>query len=354
MPIVDTLRASARASMRKGLIATSTLCLVALTGCASHQTLMTEEPIVAQITPVNLKLRQIPPPKKRIPVAVYEFQDQTGQYKEAKNYQQLSRAVTQGGAAILIKALQDAGNRQWFTVMERNRLANLLKERQIVTEMRRLYRGETRISARALPPLKHAAIIIEGGIVGYNSNVNTGGIGARYLGIGADTKYSKDEITVALRAVSTKSGEVLATVTARKTVVSVALQAGVFRFIKLDELLEGEAGITNNEPRQLAVEAAVEKAVEAMIVEGVDLGIWQFRDPDDGLNYVRTYRTGKQGLATDAMALAKASPETGRVASITTTVPRTYRPSKAKVKRPVKQKTRRLPPPYSSNESPSG
>ena len=354
MTLLDTIRASGSLQHRKSLFATAALCLLALTGCASHQTLMTEEPMIAAITPVNLKLRQIPPPKKRIPVAVYEFQDQTGQYKEAKTYQQLSRAVTQGGASILIKALQDAGNRQWFTVMERNRLPNLLKERQIVTEMRRLYRGEKRVNARTLPPLKHAAIIIEGGIVGYNSNVNTGGIGARYLGIGADTKYSKDEITVSLRAVSTKTGEVLTTVTARKTVVSVALQAGVFRFIKLDELLEGEAGITNNEPRQLAVEAAVEKAVEAMIIDGADLGIWSFRDPEAGLNYVRTYRDGHKGLSMEAQTLAKASPETGRASSITTTVPRVYRPSKAKVKRSVTQKTRRLPPPYSSTESPSG
>ena len=203
---------------RSGRIVTlaSFLGLLALSGCASDRTLMTEEPFVAKVTPANLKLRELPPPKKRIPVAVYRFQDQTGQYKEALNYQQLSRAVTQGGASILIKALQDAGNRQWFTVMERNQLDNLLKERQIVTEMRRLYRGETRVNAKALPPLKHAAIIIEGGIVGYNAKVNTGGIGARYLGIGAHTEYSKDEITVALRAVSTKTGEVLASVTARQ------------------------------------------------------------------------------------------------------------------------------------------
>ena len=313
---------------------------------------MTEAPIVAHITPVNKQLRQLPPPKKRIPVAVYDFQDQTGQYKEAKNYQQLSRAVTQGGAAILIKALQDAGDRKWFTVMERNRLANLLKERQIVTEMRRLYRSEQRVNARALPPLKHAAIIVEGGIVGYNSNVNTGGIGARYLGIGADTKYSKDEITVALRAVSTKTGEVLTTVTARKTVVSVALQAGVFRFIKLDELLEGEAGITNNEPRQLAVESAVEKAVEALIVEGVGLNIWNFRDPSEGRTYIAAYKERRDRQL--GQTIVQGKPETTRPTTISATVPRIFRPKRTKVSRPVTQKTRRLPPPYSSNEAPSG
>ncbi len=266
----------------------------------------------------------------------------------------MSRAVTQGGAAILIKALQDAGNREWFAVMERNQLPNLLKERQIVTEMRRLYRGESTVNSRILPPLKHAAIIVEGGIVGYNQNVTTGGIGARYLGIGADTKYSRDEITVALRAVSTKTGEVLASVSARKTVVSVALQSGVFRFIKLDELLEGEAGITNNEPRQLAVEAAVEKAVESLIIEGAELDIWQFANPAAGQDYIREYRKQQfDGIAQQEM-MVKAPPETQTATTIAATIPRMFRQTAKKQSNNVKAITRELPPPYTKSEKPVG
>ncbi|PLW77549.1 CsgG/HfaB family protein [Cohaesibacter celericrescens] len=336
------------------IVLASSMLFLALGGCASHNTMFTEEPIVAKITPVNMKLRELPPPSKRIPVAVYEFQDQTGQYKEAKAYQQLSRAVTQGGAAILIKALQDAGNRQWFTVVERTRLPNLLKERQIITEMRRLYRGERQINPKVLPPLKHASVIIEGGIVGYNSNINTGGIGARYLGIGADTKYSKDEITVALRAVSTKTGEVLATVTARKSVVSVALQAGVFRFIKLDELLEGEAGVTNNEPRQLAVESAVEKAVEALIVEGIELGIWNFRDPKHGHEYVERQKSQQYGAVKARPKTVKMKPETQKATTISATLPSIFRKRVTKNTKPVVKSIKRLPPTYSNSEDPVG
>ncbi|WP_157747825.1 CsgG/HfaB family protein [Cohaesibacter sp. ES.047] len=316
--------------------------------------LYTEEPIVARVTNANLKLRELPPPKKRIPVAVYDFADQTGQYREAATYQQLSRAVTQGGASILIKALQDAGNRKWFAVMERNKLPNLLKERQIVTEMRRVYRGERSVNARVLPPLKHAAIIIEGGIVGYNQNVTTGGIGARYLGIGADTKYSRDEITVALRAVSTKTGEVLASVTARKTVVSVALQSGAFRFIKLDELLEAEAGITNNEPRQLAVEAAVEKAVESMIIEGAELHVWAFADPSAGREYIQDYRQQQFDGIEQQQRMVKATPDTKQATTLAATIPRLFRAKSKSTSKNVKSTTRKLPPPPSQTEKPVG
>ncbi len=352
----DTLRirSGTKHGVGKRLAAPVLLAMITLAGCATNKSLMTEAPRVAEVSEVNLRLRNIPAPKQRIPVAVYDFKDETGQYREAANYQQLSRVVTQGGVAILIKALQDAGNRRWFTVMERNKLADLLKERQIITEMRRLYRGEEKVNASVLPPLKHAAIIIEGGIIGYNHNVQTGGLGASYLGITGDSDYSKDEITVSLRAISTKTGEVLTTVTARKTVVSVGLQASVFRYVKLDELLQAEGGFTSNEPSQIALEAAVEKAVEALIVEGVELDIWQFKDPGNGTSYVKSLKSEQYKDAKNATSPAMLPPETKNATAISTTVPRIVISQKPQPTQPVRQTTRRLPPPYSNNEEPLG
>ncbi len=338
----------------KAISASLALALVALTGCASNKTLMTEAPRVAEVNEANLHLRNIPAPKRRIPIAVYDFKDETGQYREAASYQQLSRVVTQGGVAVLIKALQDAGNRRWFTVMERNKLADLLKERQIITEMRRLYRGEENVNAKILPPLKHAAIIIEGGIIGYNHNVQTGGLGASYLGITGDSDYSKDEITVSLRAISTKTGEVLTTVTARKTVVSVGLQASVFRYVKLDELLQAEGGFTHNEPSQIALEAAVEKAVEALIIDGVKLDIWKFADPEKGSAYVQNLTQQQFEGAKEGANQSMLPPETKDATTISSTVPRIVIAKKKQELPPVKQTTRRLPPPYSNNEKPLG
>ncbi len=218
------------------------------------------QPVLTPVTKQSQSLRTLPAPTARIAVAVYDFPDLTGQYKERDNVQTLSRAVTQGGAPMLIKALQDAGERRWFSVLDRARLDDILKERQIVTEMRRIYRNEQQIDARVLPPLDHAGIIMQGGITGYDTNTMTGGLGARYLGIGADAKWQQDTVTVTLRAVSTNTGEVLSSVSIHKMIASTALQGGTFRYIALDRILEVEAGVTQNEPKQIAVQQAIEKA----------------------------------------------------------------------------------------------
>src|SRR5687768_10947753 len=163
-------------------------------------------------------LAVIPPPQRPVAIAVYGFTDQTGQFKPGEAGQQtLSRSVTQGAGSILVKALQDTGNRQWFTIVERESLRNLLNERQIIREMRERYLGERQINAKALPALLFAGVLLEGGIVGYDTNTVTGGAGAQFLGIGGRTEYRQDTVTVYLRAVSVRTGEVLTTVTASKT-----------------------------------------------------------------------------------------------------------------------------------------
>ncbi|MBX2806237.1 MAG: curlin [Hyphomicrobiales bacterium] len=218
----------------------------------------------------------MPPPERKVAIAVYKYADQTGQFKPAEGVQQLSKAVTQGATSVLIKALQDAGNGSWFMVVEREKLDNLLKERRIIADMRNVYLGERKINPAALPPLKFAGILLEGGIIGYDSNTRTGGAGARYLGVGGDVQYREDTITVYLRVISTKTGEVLLSVVAHKTIISVGIRGNAFKFIALDALLEAEAGFTTNEPAQIAVQQAIEKAVHTMIVEGAARNVWTF------------------------------------------------------------------------------
>lgn len=332
--------------------------MLSLTACSSNGTLLKETPKLAEVTESNKLLREIPAPKKRISVAVYNFSDLTGQFKESVNGNGSSSAVTQGGSSILIKALKDAGERRWFTVLERSQLANLLKERQILIEMRRLYRDEEVINAEVLPPLKHASILIEGGIVGYNSNFSTGGVGAHFLGIGADTKYAKDEVTVSLRAVSTKTGEVLVSVTVRKTVASTSLHSDVFRYVTLNKLLEVEAGITNNEPIQIAVESAIEKAVQALIVEGAQLNIWRFRNSTLGAEYITSYNKEKYGEVSVVNSDVIVKPETAAAASLTATVP--YKPQTEPLAettqtiRKIDSGQTELPPVQSTDERPVG
>lgn len=255
-------------------------------------------PVMNPITEINQSLRDLPPPSQKVVVAVYNYADQTGQFKPSETAQTLSRAVTQGATSVLIKALQDVGNGSWFTVVEREKLDNLLKERRIITQMRMAYLGEKTLNPQALPPLLFAGIIFEGGIIGFDSNIQTGGIGARLLGIGGDLKYRLDTVTIYLRAVSTKSGQVVSSVTTHKTIASVALQGGVFKFIALDKILEGEAGFTKNEPDQLAVQQAIEKAVYSMVVEGSETNVWSFADKTAQRRLYESYKDQEAASAT--------------------------------------------------------
>jgi len=314
--------------------------IAALSGCeiAPDPFFGTFEPTIVQPTPVNMQLRALPSPSHRVKVAVYDFPDLTGQYKERELVQTLSRAVTQGGSTVLIKALQDAGERSWFVVLDRAGLQDLVRERQILTEMRRQYRQETDIDPSALGPLLHSGIILQGGIVGYDTNVQTGGAGARYLGVGANAEWRVDTVTVSLRAVSTETGEVLTSTVAQKSIGSSLIQGNIFRYIALDELLEVEAGVSANEPRLIALQQAVEKAVYGMIMEGAELGVWSFQDKAAQNRMLAAYRAEELGEYA-AQARFPARPATVSAASITQTTPKPPEPVQAP--EPV---VRQLPP----------
>jgi curli production assembly/transport component CsgG len=217
-----------------------------------------------------------PPAGGPIPVAVYGFMDKTGQRKSLPNVASLSSAVTQGAESYLIKALQDAGEARWFTVLERVGLDNLIKERQMIRQARELYQGK---DARPLPPMVFAGIIVEGGIVGYDTNQLTGGTGVRLFGIGAQTQYQSDTVTVNLRTVSVATGEVLTSVTITKTVLSYLDKAGVLKFVDSGTMaVEAETGVGINESVNKAINMAVQAAVVQTIREGARKGHWSFKE----------------------------------------------------------------------------
>ena len=244
------------------------------------------------VTEASIRLRDLPPPAAPVAIAVYGYGDQTGQMKPVAptaTVAPLSRAVTQGATSILIKALQDAGSGGWFTVVERERLDNLLKERRIIADMRQRYLGEQIVNPEALPPLLFAGVLLDGGIIGYDSNTKTGGIGANYLGIGGDASYSEDTVTVYLRGTSVKTGQVLLSVVATKKILSYGLDGNAFRYVTFNRILQAEAGFTRNEPGSLAVEQAIEQAVLQFIIEGSARGIWAFRDKSFQSSIIEDY-----------------------------------------------------------------
>ena len=256
------------------------------TACQTDFLECVEEPQQIEL-PTYRKLRYLPPAEQMPVVAVYNFLDNTGQRKSQDNVASFSTAVTQDAKSLLIDALKAAGAQDdpkgtWFRVVERGLgLDNLVRERQIVRSTRESVADEEN-PPQQLQPLLFAGMILEGGIIGYDSNVETGGNGARYLGIGSTNQYRRDSVTVSLRAVSTLTGEVLLNVQTYKTILSSGQAGDVFRFFDMDtELLELESGMTQNESVTWAVRSAIEAAVLALIQQGDERGYWKIVYPEN-------------------------------------------------------------------------
>ncbi|MGV2841734.1 CsgG/HfaB family protein [Vibrio cyclitrophicus] len=220
-------------------------------------------------------LVSLPLPRGKILVSVYDFRDQTGQYKPQPN-SNFSTAVPQGGTSLLTTALIDS---QWFVPLEREGLQNLLTERKIIRAAQKKDKVVNNHGAD-LTSLSSANIVIEGGIVAYDSNIVTGGAGAKYLGIGGSGQYRTDQVTVNLRAVDVRTGQVLLSVTTSKTISSHEIGFGAFRFVDYKELLEVEMGYSQNEPVNIAVMSAIDAAVIHLIVKGMKRGMWSPGDPN--------------------------------------------------------------------------
>ena len=252
--------------------------VLALSGLAGACTpigqkpLLTSRPQIGPLTSTESRLVGLAPPTRPISIAVYEFPDLTGQHRPNEAYADYSRAVTQGAATIVVESLKSAGKGAWFDVAERTQLANLLRERQLIQDT---YRVLKRKPDELVQPLQFAEYLVEGGIIGYDSSILSGGVGAAYLGLGGNANYKKDFVSVILRVVRVKTGEVVASATASKTIFSISLDAALTRVVVADKLLKAEAALTQTEPTQIAVREAVEAAVVEIVRLGSQQGIWQ-------------------------------------------------------------------------------
>ncbi len=267
--------------------------MMALVGCSTIRPLgdidISEEAKVSGT--INKSFEKVPAPAGApVVVAVYSFKDQTGQRKPSNTLSLFSTAVTQGAEAYLIKSLQEVGNRQWFTVVERVGLDNLLKERQMIRQTREIYDGD---KAKMLPPMTLAGVILEGAIVDYNSNTLTGGTGARYLGIGPYTQYTQDLVVISLRLVSVTTGEILTTVTVEKNLLSTSDGITALRFFnQATRAFEFDSSQTFNEPGNYALRSAVETAVIELISKGERQGLWKYKEKPNELVQKETPREG--------------------------------------------------------------
>ena len=224
----------------------------------------------------SYELANVQAPLVKPVVAVYPtaFTDQTGQRKSNSEFALFSSAITQAPYTILIRALKHASNGNFFRVVERVGLDNLTKERQLIRSTREQL-GEN----QALGPLLFAGVLLEGAVVSYDSNLVTGGLGARYLGIGSSMQYREDSVSVSLRMVSVATGEILIEVMSQKTIYSYGQSQDVFKFIEMGpELVEIETGATRNESTTLALMKAIEGAVLEIINIGNTRGYWKYEE----------------------------------------------------------------------------
>jgi len=220
------------------------------------------------------ELYELPAAKQRPIIAVYSnsFSDLTGQRKSNSSFALFSTAVTQAPEALLIRALKHAANGQFFRVVERVGLDNLTKERQLVRSTRENFEED-----KKLQPLLFAGLIIQGGVISYDTNIETGGIGARYLGIGNSKQYREDVVTISLRLVSVSTGEILMETTVSKNILSTSISQDAFRFIEMGtELVEIEGGIAENEAGSIALQKAIESGVFNLIEIGIERGYWEY------------------------------------------------------------------------------
>ena len=255
-----------------------------LVGCATNKAkfdVRTQKVAYKDLTTIKA------PKGDPIIIAVYDFLDMTGQKKPGGNFASMSTAVTQGSYQLLIKALADAGDGKWFRVVERTSLPSLLQERKLIRSTRQQVDGE---QAESLPPLLFAGAYITGGVVGYDSDIKSGGIGARILGIQANRQYRQGIVTIILRLVNVQTGEVVITTTIEKTIVSTSVGSDIFKYFDTDTMLvEVEAGYARNEPVTFALRKAIEKGVVDLIHSGIAKDLWAFDIEEVSVPEIKDY-----------------------------------------------------------------
>ena len=257
------------------------LAILVFSGCAvlSHNTdfALTRDIKSANILDLQSEeLLNIPAAKRQPIIAVYSnsFQDLTGQRKSNSSFAMFSTAVTQAPEALLIRALKHAADGKFFRVVERVGLDNLTKERQLIRSTRENFEED-----KQLKPLLFAGLLIQGGVISYDTNIESGGIGARYLGVGNSKQYREDVVTISLRLVSVSTGEVLLETTVSKNILSTGVSQDIFRFIEMGtELVEVEGGVAENEAASIALQKAIETGVLNLIEIGIQRGYWEYEN----------------------------------------------------------------------------
>ena len=248
-------------------------------------------------------LMSLPPAQHKVNVVLNGFEDKTAQYAQEDN----TTGNRKLGLSMLSRALSDAGNNSWFMLTEHGNSKKPTHGRGNSRGKNGQYAQASEPNASGMNPLLRAGILLDAGIIAHESDARSGGAGAKWLGLRNDSTYRRDKVTVYLRATSIHTAETLLSANTSKTLYSIPLQTGAYRYVSLNHLLKLESGTLSSAPEQLAVKQAIEMAVYSMVIEGAAQKLWGFANTQAGAQTIENYNKIKSSAMTLDNILEKES-----------------------------------------------
>ncbi|MCG9692667.1 CsgG/HfaB family protein [Vibrio sp. Isolate22] len=232
-------------------------------GCSSLEDNIVEKPYSDNTVKFSDNIIY-PHNSKPMNVTVYRFADFSGQRKQGLLYQEVSTAVPQGLDSMLMHSLSTINQGKLYKVIDRTFLSHMLDERQLAS---------VSVSPKNLGILKVPSIVFTGGVIAYDHNNRQAAGGIFFNDFSLSSEYSVDTVTVSLRAVSVKTGEILLSSISKKSIVSVSSGINSYKIFD-DNLMQLELGGAYNEPVSVATRLAIEQSILDITEKALELGWW--------------------------------------------------------------------------------
>ncbi len=214
---------------------------------------------IHNVTDMNDYLKSLPHPRQKIPVAIYDLNDRTGQYLEMDDYSSHSTAISQGATDMLINALL---NSEQYIIADRSILNQFMTEQDL---KRKKQIGFNSQKPFQLNQLRESKYIITGSITEYGI-MDTGGTKLKVDGKGFNTEGVIAYAALDLRIVNSFTNEVEYTIALKDGIKGEKKGLDVFSFLGDDYMVDLETGTGWQEPINLVVRRLIEAAVYDMSV----------------------------------------------------------------------------------------
>jgi curli biogenesis system outer membrane secretion channel CsgG len=209
-------------------------------------------------------------------VAVTSFEDLTGARVDGGS----STAVAASGHLLLEFILKNYRDEGHLAIYSRRLLSELINERRLAQQANTSYATEAVNSLSKatqalmgnakikplhdLPDLGPVDFLITGAVIGYDKNTRDSGAAAGMVGISNRYQQSEDSVSVLVELINVKTGAMSGIGIASELISSKLFNAGVFKYLEVDKILELEGGGSLNEPKTYALYLALTQAVENM------------------------------------------------------------------------------------------